>query len=35
MNFNDRAPIKSKVTPIYQTSVFTFNDLNELENYFD
>lgn len=35
MNANEHAPIKSKVTPIYQTSVFTFNDLTELENYFD
>ncbi|MGV3641615.1 MAG: trans-sulfuration enzyme family protein [Adhaeribacter sp.] len=26
--------IKPKVTPIYQTSVFTFDDLNELEAYF-
>jgi cystathionine beta-lyase/cystathionine gamma-synthase len=24
-----------KITPIYQTSVFTFEDLNELENYFE
>ncbi|KAA5546707.1 trans-sulfuration enzyme family protein [Adhaeribacter rhizoryzae] len=28
-------PIKPKVTPIYQTSVFTFDDLTELEAYFD
>ena len=27
--------IKPKVTPIYQTSVFTFEDLNELEAYFE
>ncbi|WP_242927630.1 trans-sulfuration enzyme family protein [Pontibacter vulgaris] len=27
--------IKPKVTPIYQTSVFTFEDLNELELYFE
>jgi cystathionine beta-lyase/cystathionine gamma-synthase len=27
--------IKPKVTPIYQTSVFTFDDLNELEAYFE
>jgi cystathionine beta-lyase/cystathionine gamma-synthase len=27
-------PIKSKVTPIYQTSAFTFNDLDELEGYY-
>lgn len=26
--------IKSKVTPIYQTSAFTFNDLDELEGYY-
>lgn len=30
---NDR-PIKSKVTPIYQTSAFTFEDLDELEGYY-
>ena len=28
-------PIKPKVTPIYQTSVFTFDDLTELEAYFE
>lgn len=28
-------PIKSKVTPIYQTSAFTFNDLDELEGYYN
>ena len=28
-------PIKPKVTPIYQTSVFTFEDVNDLENYFE
>ena len=28
-------PIKSKVTPIYQTSVFTFEDVNDLEAYFE
>jgi cystathionine beta-lyase/cystathionine gamma-synthase len=27
--------IKPKITPIYQTSVFTFDDLNELEAYFE
>jgi cystathionine beta-lyase/cystathionine gamma-synthase len=27
-------PIKSKVTPIYQTSAFTFDDLDELERYY-
>jgi cystathionine beta-lyase/cystathionine gamma-synthase len=27
--------IKPKVTPIYQTSVFTFDDLDELEAYFE
>lgn len=27
--------IKPKTTPIYQTSVFTFDDLNELELYFE
>lgn len=27
-------PIKSKVTPIYQTSAFTFSDLDELEGYY-
>jgi cystathionine beta-lyase/cystathionine gamma-synthase len=27
--------IKPKKTPIYQTSVFTFDDLNELEAYFE
>ena len=29
-----KKPIKSKVTPIYQTSAFTFNDLEELEGYY-
>ncbi|PIQ21891.1 MAG: cystathionine beta-lyase [Cytophagales bacterium CG18_big_fil_WC_8_21_14_2_50_42_9] len=28
-------PIKPKVTPIYQTSVFTFEDVNDLEAYFE
>ena len=28
-------PIKPKVTPIYQTSVFTFSDVNDLEAYFE
>ncbi|WP_026463136.1 trans-sulfuration enzyme family protein [Adhaeribacter aquaticus] len=32
---NSSSPIKPKVTPIYQTSVFTFEDLTELEAYFD
>jgi cystathionine beta-lyase/cystathionine gamma-synthase len=27
--------INPKITPIYQTSVFKFDDLNELEQYFD
>jgi len=27
--------IKPKITPIYQTSVFKFDDLNELEQYFE
>ncbi|MDR4888127.1 PLP-dependent aspartate aminotransferase family protein [Fredinandcohnia sp. QZ13] len=27
-------PIRSKVTPIYQTSAFTFDNLEELEGYF-
>jgi len=27
-------PINPKVTPIYQTSVFTFKDVNDLEDYF-
>jgi cystathionine beta-lyase/cystathionine gamma-synthase len=27
-------PIKSKVTPIYQTSAFAFDDLDELERYY-
>lgn len=27
--------IKPKITPIYQTSVFTFDDLNDLEGYFE
>lgn len=30
---NER-PIKSKVTPIYQTSAFTFENLEELEGYY-
>ncbi|TXK45900.1 aminotransferase class I/II-fold pyridoxal phosphate-dependent enzyme [Pontibacter qinzhouensis] len=29
------AQFHPKVTPIYQTSVFTFEDLNELESYFE
>ncbi|WP_034669494.1 trans-sulfuration enzyme family protein [Bacillus methanolicus] len=29
-----KLPIKSKVTPIYQTSAFTFDDLDELERYY-
>jgi cystathionine beta-lyase/cystathionine gamma-synthase len=29
-----KKPIKSKVTPIYQTSAFTFEDLDELEGYY-
>lgn len=32
---HSNSPIKPKVTPIYQTSVFTFDDLTELEAYFD
>ncbi len=35
MPTNEHAPIKPKITPIYQTSVFTFTDLTELEAYFD
>jgi cystathionine beta-lyase/cystathionine gamma-synthase len=31
----NKQPIKPKTTPIYQTSVFTFDDLNELEAYFE
>lgn len=30
----NKKPIKSKVTPIYQTSAFTFADLDELEGYY-
>jgi cystathionine beta-lyase/cystathionine gamma-synthase len=30
----NKMPIKSKVTPIYQTSAFTFADLDELEGYY-
>ena len=30
----NKKPIKSKVTPIYQTSAFTFEDLEELEGYY-
>lgn len=29
-----KMPIKSKVTPIYQTTAFTFSDLDELEGYY-
>ncbi|WP_147533555.1 trans-sulfuration enzyme family protein [Bacillus marasmi] len=29
-----KLPIKSKVTPIYQTTAFTFSDLDELEGYY-
>lgn len=29
-----KKPIKSKVTPIYQTSAFSFADLDELEGYY-
>lgn len=35
MPFNHDFPIKPKITPIYQTSVFTFADLNELEAYYE
>lgn len=35
MPFHEDFPIKPKITPIYQTSVFTFDDLNELETYFE
>lgn len=31
---NTKKPIKSKVTPIYQTSAFTFNDLDDLEGFY-
>ncbi|MEH7385837.1 PLP-dependent aspartate aminotransferase family protein [Bacillus sp. JJ1521] len=30
----DKLPIRSKVTPIYQTSAFTFDNLEDLEGYF-
>ncbi|MBY0122080.1 PLP-dependent aspartate aminotransferase family protein [Bacillus sp. S/N-304-OC-R1] len=30
----NKKPIKSKVTPIYQTSAFTFEDLDDLEGYY-
>ncbi|WP_077210946.1 trans-sulfuration enzyme family protein [Bacillus dakarensis] len=30
----ENRPIKSKVTPIYQTSAFTFTDLEELEGFY-
>lgn len=30
----NKQPIKSKVTPIYQTTAFTFADLDELEGYY-
>lgn len=30
----NKKPIKSKVTPIYQTSAFTFEDLDELEGFY-
>lgn len=33
-NREDKKPIKSKVTPIYQTSAFVFTDLEELEDYY-
>jgi cystathionine beta-lyase/cystathionine gamma-synthase len=29
-----KLPIKSKVTPIYQTSAFTFDDLDDLERFY-
>ncbi|MEH7524555.1 aminotransferase class I/II-fold pyridoxal phosphate-dependent enzyme [Bacillus sp. JJ1503] len=29
-----KKPIKSKVTPIYQTSAFTFEDLDDMEGYY-
>ncbi|NMD69745.1 PLP-dependent transferase [Bacillus sp. DNRA2] len=29
-----KLPVKSKVTPIYQTTAFTFSDLDELEGYY-
>lgn len=31
---NKQTGIKSKATPIYQTSAFTFNDLDELEGFY-
>ncbi|WP_249365575.1 trans-sulfuration enzyme family protein [Cytobacillus citreus] len=30
----NKKPINSKVTPIFQTSAFTFNDLDDLEGYY-
>ncbi len=30
----NKKPIKSKVTPIYQTTAFTFEDLDELEGFY-
>ncbi len=30
----NKKPIKSKVTPIYQTSAFTFEDLDEMEGFY-
>ncbi|WP_235822737.1 trans-sulfuration enzyme family protein [Cytobacillus massiliigabonensis] len=30
----EKKPIKSKITPIYQTSAFTFDNLDELEGYY-
>ncbi|MDB5261863.1 MAG: cystathionine beta-lyase [Adhaeribacter sp.] len=35
MTQHNNIPVKPKVTPIYQTSVFTFDDLTELEAYFE
>jgi cystathionine beta-lyase/cystathionine gamma-synthase len=35
MPFSEDFPINPKTTPIYQTSVFTFADLNDLETYFE
>ena len=35
LNITSMASIHPKTTPIYQTSVFSFDDLNELELYFE
>ncbi len=33
-NVKNKRPIKSKVTPIYQTTAFAFDDLDELEGFY-